>query len=409
MIYVALPAHDERHTAGVLVWRLRELFAELGRDFRVLALDDASDDGTADVLEPYDRVAPLTILRNETAPGIRGLARAHRARGAPLLLLPQTGRPPRHAVGLHGRSGERAGARPSLPGRRGHGGGRFARTCPAAPRSTRALRLGARWLARPPGVPEGLTDPWNGFRLYRLVVLRRALADLAEGERLMTEDGWAANLQLLLRVAPHLRQWDEVEVPFDLSRRYRESRFDAWDEMRSLFRVGSSRPGGRASASRPRSPRDRRIAPTRCSPLATPLALAGVIHGGGFAAAAHDARASRADTLDAWRFPVGERIEYSVTWGGARIGKSVMTVEAIDTIAGAPVYRTSLETEGGPPFYRLHDRLTSWIQPDPFATLRFDQRLRQGGYHRDRRHMMDLEALTYTRYDLRDGRFVAER
>lgn len=139
--------------------------------------------------------------------------------------------------------------------------------------------------------------------------------------------------------------------------------------------------------------------------LVGPLALVGAFGLPG-SAGSGSMPGSAPDTLDAWRFPVGERIEYSVTWGGARIGKSVMTIEAIDTIAGVPAYRASLETEGGPPFYRLHDRLTSWIQPNPFATLRFDQRLRQGGYHRDRRHIMDLEALTYTRYDLRDDRFV---
>lgn len=113
------------------------------------------------------------------------------------------------------------------------------------------------------------------------------------------------------------------------------------------------------------------------------------------------------DTLEDWRFPVGERMEYSVTWGGARIGRSVLTVEAIDTIAGRPTYRASLQTEGGPPFYRLEDRLTSWIQPKPFATVRFDQKLRQGGYRRDRRHLMDLTAQTYTRYDLKSDRYVA--
>lgn len=236
MIYVALPAHDERHTAGVLVWRLREVFAELGRDFRVLALDDASTDGTADVLEPYDRVAPLTILRNEVRQGyaasleqlVHEALRSssyHKRDGLLVMQSDFTDDPstvPEFIRRFQGGADMVAGIRSNLS---------------AAPRSTRALQLGARWLARPPGVPEGLSDPWYGFRLYRLVALRRALAGLAEGERLMSADGWAANLQLLLRVAPHLRQWDEIDVPFDMSRRYRESRFDPWGEMRSLVRT----------------------------------------------------------------------------------------------------------------------------------------------------------------------------
>ncbi|MFW6039544.1 MAG: DUF3108 domain-containing protein [Gemmatimonadota bacterium] len=114
-----------------------------------------------------------------------------------------------------------------------------------------------------------------------------------------------------------------------------------------------------------------------------------------------------ADGLDDWRFPVGERLEYSVTWGGARIGRSVLAVEAIDTLSAMPVYRASLQTDAGPPFYRLEDRLTSWIRPEPFATRRFDQKLRQGGYQRDRRHEMDLGASTYTRYDLKEDGYVA--
>ncbi len=112
------------------------------------------------------------------------------------------------------------------------------------------------------------------------------------------------------------------------------------------------------------------------------------------------------DTLDTWRFPVGERMEFSMTWGAARIATSALTVEAIDTVAGTPVYRTSLETRGGPPFYRIEDRSTSWIQPVPLASLRFDQKLRQGSYRRDRRYLMDLEAGTYTRFDARDGTYV---
>lgn len=237
MIYVGLPAHDERHTAGVLVWRLREIFAELGRDFRVLALDDGSTDGTSDVLEPYDRVAPLTIIRNEERAGYaacveRLIREAVRSSSYPkrdgLLVMQSDFTDDPDTIQdfirrFQGGADLVAGVRSDLS---------------RAPRSVRATRFGARLVARPPGVPEGMTDPWYGFRLYRLVTLRRALAALGDGEPLMTADGWAANLQLLLKVAPHVRQWDEVDVPFDLARRYRESRFDAWSEFRSLYRAG---------------------------------------------------------------------------------------------------------------------------------------------------------------------------
>lgn len=114
------------------------------------------------------------------------------------------------------------------------------------------------------------------------------------------------------------------------------------------------------------------------------------------------------DTLDDWRFPVGERMTYSVSWGAARIGSASLAVEAIDTVAGLGAYRTSLKMDAGPPFYKLRDELTSWIRPRPFATLQFDQKLRQGGYHRDRRSVMDVEGLTYTRFDLSDGEYVMD-
>jgi hypothetical protein len=59
--------------------------------------------------------------------------------------------------------------------------------------------------------------------------------------------------------------------------------------------------------------------------------------------------------------------------------------------------------EGGPPFYRVEDRMASWILPEPFTSLRFEQRQREGDYRRDRRIELDPEALTYTRRDLKEG------
>jgi hypothetical protein len=112
------------------------------------------------------------------------------------------------------------------------------------------------------------------------------------------------------------------------------------------------------------------------------------------------------DTLS-WSFPVGERMEYSVTWEGLRLGAGSLMVEAIDTLRERQAYRVALEMAGGPPFYRVEDRIVSWIQPDPFAALQFVQKQKEGSYRRDRRIEMDVERGTYTRYDLKEGSYVA--
>jgi hypothetical protein len=115
------------------------------------------------------------------------------------------------------------------------------------------------------------------------------------------------------------------------------------------------------------------------------------------------------DTLNPWSFPVGERMEYSVTWEGIRLGSGSLSVEAIDTIQDRPAYRVALEMAGGPPFYRVEDRIVSWIQPVPFSSLQFAQNQKEGNYRRNRKIVLDAESLTYTRYDLKDGEYVADR
>ena len=99
-------------------------------------------------------------------------------------------------------------------------------------------------------------------------------------------------------------------------------------------------------------------------------------------------------------------MEYSVTWEGIRLGAGSLSVEAIDTVQDRPVYRVALEMAGGPPFYRVEDRIVSWIQPVPFASLQFAQKQKEGNYRRDRKIVLDAESLTYTRYDLKDGEYV---
>ncbi|MGH7541027.1 MAG: DUF3108 domain-containing protein, partial [Gemmatimonadota bacterium] len=97
--------------------------------------------------------------------------------------------------------------------------------------------------------------------------------------------------------------------------------------------------------------------------------------------------------------PVGERAVYDVTFGPVHVGRGLLAVEAVDTLRGTPTYRVAFEIEGGPFFYEIDDRSASWIAPDPFRSLRFEQILNEGGYHRNRRYELDQRASTYTRAD----------
>ena len=71
MIYVCIPSYNEAPTVGLLLWKVRQVFAGFPREYQLLLLDDGSTDSTAEVLEPYTRVLPLTIIRH---PERRGYA-----------------------------------------------------------------------------------------------------------------------------------------------------------------------------------------------------------------------------------------------------------------------------------------------------------------------------------------------
>ena len=65
MIYICIPAHDEARTIGVLLWKIRKVMAEFGRDYQIRVLDDASTDGSDSVLARYRGVLPLRVRRSK--------------------------------------------------------------------------------------------------------------------------------------------------------------------------------------------------------------------------------------------------------------------------------------------------------------------------------------------------------
>src|SRR3990172_8466937 len=69
MIYVCIPSYNEAETIGLVLWKIRKVFEEFPREYQILVADDGSTDRTAETLEPYTKVLPLTVIRWETRRG----------------------------------------------------------------------------------------------------------------------------------------------------------------------------------------------------------------------------------------------------------------------------------------------------------------------------------------------------
>lgn len=237
MIHIVVPAYEEEGTIGLLLWKIRRVMADFGRDYRILVADDASADRTAEVLERYRRLLPLRVLRNERRRGYAGTLET-------LLrtAVEEADYPKRDViVTLQADfSEDPADLVPMI--KAVEGGADLVAATPGPGRGTvpRRVRL-TRWLGSrllgwpPPGALAG--DPFCGLRAYRVIVVKKALREL--GDRpLLTAHGWAANVQLLERLAPHARRLQESPTDLRYDLHPRTSRHSV---LRTLWNVVSLR------------------------------------------------------------------------------------------------------------------------------------------------------------------------
>jgi dolichol-phosphate mannosyltransferase len=240
VIYVCIPAHNEERTIGVLLWKIRKVMREFGRDYEVLLLDDASTDGTSEALGRYRRVLPLRILEEENRVGYAGAVQrllrealkrtSYPKRDAAILLQADFTESPDFIVPLIKAMEGGADVVAGVVGANG---------CPA-PRAARMARRMAPLVLGRAFASAPVSDPLSGFRAYRLIVLKKALAEFRD-RPFLTTDGWASNVELLGLVAPHARRIGEAPLTLRYDVDGRPSRLSTVRTLRGLLRVRRER------------------------------------------------------------------------------------------------------------------------------------------------------------------------
>lgn len=236
MIYICIPSYDEGPTVGLVLWKIRKVFEEFPREYQLLVGDDGSSDATAEILEPYAKVLPLTIVRHSRR---QGYARTVEE----LLQLAQSrsDRPKRDsAILMHADFSHGPEYLPDFVRRLESGADLVVGEATLEGEPSRSRRLVRRWapmvLRRAVRVP-GIADTVSGFVAFRLMVLRGMLQS---GRDSLKGEGWAANAELIGNASHQARRIEAVPVVERHDRRTRDSRVRALETLRQLWRAGGN-------------------------------------------------------------------------------------------------------------------------------------------------------------------------
>ena len=361
MIYVCVPVHDEAKTAGLVLWKVRQVFTGFEREYHLLVCDDGSSDATSEVLATYARVLPMTVITHRERQGYaKSLEELLR------LALQRTDRPKRDAaITLHADFVHSPETMEEMVKLLESGADLVvAEQTRDQGAESRALRWARAWAPRLLRV-AGVNDALSGFAALRLVVLKQALRN----GPLLTTEGWCANAELLARLVPHARRLETIPATARYDRRQRPSRVRAWDALVQAWRARPVIRAARAGAA-----------------LGLAKLLLAAAPGVAASTQTDSSRASLPGGAVAVPFVVGERMRYQAKFGVFNVGQATMEVAGIDTLRGIETVRFRFHIVGGALWYHLDQLMESWVGRADFRSLRFRQDTEERGKQRLREY-----------------------
>ncbi len=359
MIYVCVPVHNEARTVGLVLWKVRQVFTAFEREYQIIACDDASTDGSADVLTSYARVLPLTVIHHPSRQGYaKSLEELLR------VALQRTDRPKRDcAITLHADFVHAPETMEEMVKRLESGADLVVAEQYRA-QGTRSWpeRWARQWAPRLLRVGVGVKDSISGFLALRLVVLRQATRNGAASPLLATE-GWAANAELLARLGANARRIEVVSSAARYDLKQRPSRSNPWQQLLAAWRSRSL-----ISAARKAS---------------TTVVLALLAATGALGAQDH---VCTGNMVSAVPFPVGERLSFNAKYGIFNVGSAAMEVMGIDTVHNVEAVHIRFRISGGALWYHLDQTIESWVGRYDFRSRRFSSVQDERNRHRERQY-----------------------
>ena len=364
MIYVCVPVHNEARTVGLVLWKVRQVFTAFEREYQIIACDDASTDGSADVLTSYARVLPLTVIQHRSRQGYaKSLEELLR------LALQRTDRPKRDcAITLHADFVHAPETMEEMVKRLESGADLVvAEQYRVQGNRTWPERWARRWAPRLLRVGGGVKDSISGFLALRLVVLRQATRG-GELPPLLTTEGWAANAELLARLGAHARRIEVVSSAARYDLKQRPSRSNPWQQLLAAWRSRGL------------------ITAARKSSALLVLALLAAAGVGSLGAQDGVCTGKIVGAVAAVPFPVGERLSFNAKYGIFNVGNAAMEVMGIDTVHNVETVHIRFRISGGALWYHLDQTIESWVGRYDFRSRRFSSVQDERDKHREHRY-----------------------